>query len=784
MSAYVTFPKHNAMRICLLLLVLFISVSSFARAGAEIQIVDKDNSPVAGATVSIVGKNDSTLIDATISDKNGMALLSFDGVFPAVVIVNCLGYEPAQAEYSSSLSKIVLEEASNALNEVVVTARQHTLKRQAGKFVYDPAELKKEVPDLYGLLRLTPLLNVDGSAFSILGKGQSKVFINGRDPKMDDQALVEMLRAMPASQIKSVEIITEPGSTYSASMSGGIINLILDKPNEGFIGSITTDIKYQSDRLSPSIGFWGGYSKDKLNLGLSLGYYTANSHDVVTSDYYYADTDRRVRNKTRNSGWRNSLYGRINASYDINDKSTMGVAFDIGEVQSRSTSNIRSTEQIGLNTETASNSKIETRLPWQRPDYGFQAYYTLNTDSKGSNLDVSAGYVANLTTTNTDYVFSNVPENQLTKVNSSGWHLKPQYRFAFKSGQTLDVGGELYKYNIDNDYRYRNDGNRFVYKETISSAFAQWNARWSNLFSSNLGLRLENSDIDGLQHVGNESFHHNYTNLFPSLSVNFNLPCKGNQSISLSASRFISRPYYSRLNPFVYWTSETTCRKGNIDTQPDYTWYYSMYYSFFNDWTFSAAYRTTPNPEMDYTYREGDITVTSSRNFGKSELLAFNISYNHVFGGFWRVKAYSSLWLLNQQAILNGNDISCESAKLSLNLTNSIVLSQKAKVKLEVDYNFSPPSKSLTKESNTRNLLSVRLIKWIGRHITLSLDAYNLLGFKNDYHYFTPEYSYNNNSHLYDASFTLKFNYIFGKRKVTGATDRYETPLDSRIQHK
>ncbi len=771
------------MKLCLSLIFLFISISAFGNIKAEVHIVDRDNNPVAGATVSVVGKNDSTLVDAAISDGKGIALLNFDAAMPAVILVNCLGFEPAQTDYSNALTKIVLHEAANQLNEVVVTSRPRTLKRQAGKFVYDPAELKKEVPDLYGLLRLTPLLHVDGSAFSILGKGQSKVFINGRDPQMDDQALVEMLRAMPATQIKSVEIITEPGSTYSASMSGGIVNLILDKPNEGFIGSITAETTYHTNRLSPTLSFWGGYSKGKLNLGTSLLYYGANNLDAVTSKYYYGDTDRYITNRTRNSSWMNQAYGRINASYDLTDKSTVGVAFNIGESKMRTTSKIFSSEQIGNNAETFSDSRIETVQPWERPNYGFQAYYTLKTDNKGSNLDITGDYASNISTTNTEYIFTKAPEQQYTRVISSGWHIKPRYHFVFNGKHTLDAGAEFFHYKIDNDYKFRADDNHFIYKETVSSAYAQWNARWSELFSSNIGLRMENSDINGEQEVASESFHHNYTDLFPSLSINFNLPGKGNQSISLSATRFISRPFYSKLNPFVYWTSETTCRKGNPDLMPSYTWMYNLYYSFLNDWVWGAFYRSSPNAKLDYTFREGDITVSSTGAFASFTTYSTYFSYNHVFGGFWRLKGGANFYYNVFNGQLDGIDLSRKGVEYSLEIFNSIVLSKKAKIRLQIFYRLASPYKLFGRTGRYDNDISAHLIKWFGNSASISLDAYNLLNSRNDSHYSTPEYSYSNHSEMYRARFDLKFTYIFGKRKVSGADDRYSTPLDSRLEN-
>jgi hypothetical protein len=124
------------------------------------------------------------------------------------------------------------------LSDVIVTAHKHDLKRTGNKFIFNPNSLKQEVSNTYELIKLTPLLSVSGNSYSILGKGNSKVYINGRDSKMDSEALTEMLKAIPATQINSIEIITQPGSSQTASNTSGIINVIVDDPTQGYLGSI------------------------------------------------------------------------------------------------------------------------------------------------------------------------------------------------------------------------------------------------------------------------------------------------------------------------------------------------------------------------------------------------------------------------------------------------------------------------------------------------------------------------------------------------------------------
>ena len=73
------------------------------------------------------------------------------------------------------------------------------------------------------------------------------------------------------------------------------------------------------------------------------------------------------------------------------------------------------------------------------------------------------------------------------------------------------------------------------------------------------------------------------------------------------------------------------------------------------------------------------------------------------------------------------------------------------------------------------------ITKMFRNGITVSMEAFNLLGFKNDGHFNSVEYSYQQKTLMYPAQVSIKVNYRFGKRRVTGANDRYKSALDSRF---
>jgi hypothetical protein len=206
-----------------------------------------------------------------------------------------------------------------------------------------------------------------------------------------------------------------------------------------------------------------------------------------------------------------------------------------------------------------------------------------------------------------------------------------------------------------------------------------------------------------------------------------------------------------------------------------------LYYSFLNDFVYGATYSVSTDALMDYTYQDGDATVSSTRNFGNNREFSTFISYNHLFGGFWRVKSDARLSHSKFDAWLDGIDLGRHSLDYSFNILNSITVSRHHAIRVECNYALYSPIKSITDNGKFKNLLSIAASKKFTNGLTISLEANNLLGFKNNAHYTSARYSYREHRAMYPAQVTLKLNYLLGKPRVTGAPDRYNSALNRRF---
>lgn len=682
--------------------------------------------------------------------------------------------------YSGVNDTVSLSSDTVSLDELVVREYRRTLKREVGKFVYDPSDLKKEMSNCLDVLKFTPLVNISREGVSILGKGSSKIYINGKAPLMSQSAVIEMLRGTPPSQIKRIEIITEPGSSEAANTSGGIVNVVMSQPNQGYRGSVSTNVKYETERFSPGISFWSGYAMGKFKASMNLGYRGINRHREQTSEYLYKDESRTVTNHTTAKGWSNLLSGNLNATYNFTPKSMLGASVSLSASGSHDDSQINSETDTGIGERSKSEAYIKTRRPFSRPTLGMRGFYEIYFGGNNNKLEVTADYYSSLAKTETKYIFNPDIQLQNTGVNSRGGHAKAQAIIRPTSRQTLQVGYDFFKSNIDYSSDNTSTINRFIYNEMVNSGFVEWRSMWSALLSSSVGIRLESADIKGHQTATSERFKNTRTDIFPTLGLSINIPA-ANQNISIDLGRRILRPYYDFMNPFRTWTSEDTYRDGNPDLRAEYMWNAGLYYSFLRNFVAGGMFVYTSNCISEYTYESGGKTVTSYTNGGNQRLANFFFSFNRTFGNVWRVKADAGLAVFNRDLWLGDTDLGFNSVQWSFSVLNSVVLSQRHKIKVMLSYSLDSPAKMVTARGKWKNLLNLNLSKAFGRNVTLSLEAYNLLNFKNDYHFEDYNYGYTHKSRYSTRSISVNFTCLFGKTKVIAAENRSGTALQQRL---
>src|ERR1700744_2021882 len=136
-----------------------------------------------------------------------------------------------------NLDKIVLSSTNKTLDAVSITAARPLMKQEVDRISYD-VQADPETPALTALdmMRKVPLLSVDASDNILLkGSGNYKILVNGKESALMAKSPSDILKAMPATNIERIEVITTPPAKYDADGLSGIINIITKRNlSEGY----------------------------------------------------------------------------------------------------------------------------------------------------------------------------------------------------------------------------------------------------------------------------------------------------------------------------------------------------------------------------------------------------------------------------------------------------------------------------------------------------------------------------------------------------------------------
>ena len=132
---------------------------------------------------------------------------------------------------------------SQELEGVEIKAQRQLIKQEIDRIGYDvQADEESKTLTVLDMLRKVPMVTVDGEDnIKVKGNSSFKIYKNGRyDPNLSKNAK-EILKAMPASAIKRIEVITDPGAREDAEGVDAILNIVMmdGRRLDGVTGSVT-----------------------------------------------------------------------------------------------------------------------------------------------------------------------------------------------------------------------------------------------------------------------------------------------------------------------------------------------------------------------------------------------------------------------------------------------------------------------------------------------------------------------------------------------------------------
>ena len=590
------------------------------------RVVDGDGTAVEFANVIFM--RDSVQMRGVATDSSGRFKTAVpDGRY--TVRVQYLGYETAELHLditaATDCGTIVLRQQDNRLDEVVVQAP--VVRREADRFVVDVANALSAVgKDGVELLQQAPGVWIDDERIQINGKSGSKVYVNGRELRMEKAQLLQYLRSLQATDIQRIEVIPQSGADYDADSSGGIIMITLRRRrDDGMMGTATFSMRHGSwgHVYQPNVSV--NYHKNRLDLYTRMnGYFDTNANESIEHTDYTSsilNTQSRIDGRDRSGGV------TAGAVYEISDRHSIGAEagwYGSGEFR----------ETASLSSYMLSESDSRYVQDEHSDHWSATLNYIWKIDTLGSTFKILSDYTRRIQRGHGDNSTSEHWENgmrdslyrdntasdygifSVTAALEKRFSLRWQLRAGAKYTRNDLYNNALYEY-MSNDEWFENvlQTRRTDYTENITAAYAVVSAslgRWSVV----AGLRGEYTAMIS----ADRTVDSRYMSLFPNANLSCSLTSDGNHMLIAQYSRTISRPSFWQMSPVRIQISEFSYTVGNPDLRPSYSNKLTLSYVFKSKYTFAASadlQRGTIQQQTEKDPSNPHVLRIIPRNFGR-----------------------------------------------------------------------------------------------------------------------------------------------------------------------
>lgn len=598
------------------------------------KVSDTQGEAVAFANAVLYQLPDSSFVAAQSTDDAGT--FSFqdikDGQY--YLLIAMLSYEdyysgPLALPTDAPLNlDIVLKEESAMLDAVEIVGRVPTMEQRADKLVVNLNNTTALTTNLLDVIKQVPGLIVVNDQVSMAG-GTPTILLNGKSTKyMDVQSV---LRDMPADNVKSIEVIHQPGAEYEASGSGPVINIVLKKGGlYGTNGSLKLGVK-TNHKPAYSTGINLSHYKGNVNIQAGASFNQNAYYEELEIDRYVGSgEDQRVyRQINKNPSYPQSTRGNLSVEYSKNNH-TLGVA---------TTGVYNTSDKIKRNETKITSTASETSLITTNTSDRQWKYFTVNPNYK-YEMDTSGHKIeldVHMVQFNVDHKndienkFVSDASDRLRYLQPGGTRVyttKLDYTYpiadeltlkagALYSNAALDNSNNLFNW-IENKYVKNNDlSSQYLFDEAIASAYLKSEYKIGSV-SGTLGLRYEDSFSRGYSVTIDSTLDRSIRKFFPSASISH--PIAGVIGAAWSYSYRIDRPRFNTLNPFVQYLDPYTADRGNPNLRPELTHSFKWSLTYEQQPFFNISYRHINDPILEVT-QQNDETGEAQRtsiNLGKN----------------------------------------------------------------------------------------------------------------------------------------------------------------------
>lgn len=558
-------------------------------------------SPIDYATVALARTGSTKSTNGALTDEKGS--FKIEKISPGTyrLTIAFLGYQTkiidsaitTPSKLDLNLGNILLAPNQKMLNEIIITGTTPIIENKIDKLVYNAEQdISIAGGNATDVLRKVPLLSVDFEGnVSLRGSQNVKVLINGKPSGSMANNMADALKAIPADQIKNVEVITSPSAKYDAEGTSGIINIITKKNNlAGVSGSVNGGIGTRQNSGNLNLNAKTGRLAVTANGG---GFYSWPQTSTISFNRSNTAGNQIISQSGQSKTDRLASNGSIGADYDFNTYNSISTNVRLnGFNNSAKGSNLNQNMFNGIAanfTRLSDNEMHMNGIDWNSD-------YLHKFKKKDQQISIAYQYAnsTQLSDYTTDFSNTTIDEYGNNDANNTENTVQIDYTHPFKK-VTLETGVKGIMRDIISDNQTRNYNSVsnifspiasrtyiYDYNQDVYAAYATFGFTLAKKYGIRAGARYEGTEIKGdARSVGTGAapFSSSYYNLVPSFVVSRTF--KNYSTVKLSYNQRLQRPSLFYLNPFLNSADVFNQSQGNPALKPELSHNVEFNYSMF-----------------------------------------------------------------------------------------------------------------------------------------------------------------------------------------------------------
>lgn len=630
-------------------LLAFGTVQMFAQFCVKGIVTDSTGTGEAFATIRIYkadNKDKPLQLGTTNADGQFNQELTSAGKY--VINITSVGKSAINNDFEVSKSspvfdfgKLIIKESSTALGEITVTAQRPLVKNEIDRISYDiQADEESKTNTIFEMLKKVPMVTIDGQEnIKVKGRSDFKIYKNGKPNTSWSNNPKDVLKSIPASMIKRIEVITEPGAKYDAEGVSGILNIITNDNSSinGVLGSVSAHI---GNWWNPNINTYLTTQIGKLTTTINYGYNKFGDKE----EYSYSMSDKTATsNGTRftqslsgiNPGYIH--YGNIEGSYEIDSLNLVTLSFggyyyNVNPITDGSYATFNNSGQTlySYNAHYTSpkysyfdfNGKIDYQHLTNRKDESLTFSYLLSTTNKERTSRTDYTDMVNFplpyewqTSDSRLKFFEHTFQFDWTRPFAQKHKIESGVKYILRTNdsrtlQTFSIGDDI--------------NTKFDHTTHVAAIYSEYSFN-STHWGARAGLRYELSRLNAKYKDGSQpNFGSTFSDLVPTLSLSYKINDANN--FKLNYATRISRPGIAYLNPTVT-TTPVSVSQGNPNLKSTRSNSISLSYNLFKPKIMlipSVSYQYSSNLLQSVQYVDNDIQHSTYANVGKYNNLSFS----------------------------------------------------------------------------------------------------------------------------------------------------------------